>query len=150
LEDNILYIEKYDNNKKFSIAHFDGEQQEYYIKRFHLIPEDKSGILITENQKSKLIILSSENFPAFQIQFKDKNTEPEIIDVEQFISIKSYKARGNKASSKQIAKIKEVEALQKEAYEPSFDSINDDEISNSKNIIKDVTENDDSQMTLEL
>ncbi len=154
LEDNILLIEKYDKNKNFALAHFDGEHKDFYIKRFHLIPEDKAGLLISESNKSKIVILSSHNFPVFELSFKnkDKDRAPEKIDVESFISIKSYKARGNKASSKMVKKIKELPPLQKEVEQTNTDAETEDlpKNNNGESPIKDITGDDDSQMALEL
>ena len=152
-EDNILLIEKYDANKNISVAHYDGEQKDFYIKRLNLVPEDKTGLLISETEKSKLVILSTENFPVFELTFKnkDKDKAPETINVEEFISIKSYKARGNKASAKMVKKIKELPPLQKEV---EIKNSNVDEVSDDKkeggSPIKNVDGDDDNQMILEL
>jgi topoisomerase-4 subunit A len=153
-KDNIIYIEKYKKDITFSVAHYDGEQKNYYIKRFQLIPEDKSGNLISESSRSKLHILSVHKYPQFELTFggSDKDKAPEIIDIEQFISIKSYKARGNKASSKHVKKIKEIEPLKKENELNSSTPPNENDVAQKakENPVRDVTDEEDNQLTLEL
>jgi len=151
-EDDILIIEKYDKNKVYSVAHFDGEQNYYYLKRFTLIPDDKSGDLITEHKKSKMTCLSVENFPLFNIAFggKDSNKDDDKIDVEEFIAIKSYKARGNRISTNSIKKITELAPLVKEKPIANEENTEETNSNNDESPITDITSEDDSQMSLEL
>ena len=151
-EDDILIIEKYDKKKVYSIAHFDGEQNYYYLKRFTLVPDDKSGELITEHAKSKMACFSVEDFPLFNISFggKDSSKDDDKIDVEEFIAIKSYKARGNRISTNSIKKIKELAPLVKEKPVVENENTEDESSSEDANPVTDTTNEDDSQMSLEL
>jgi len=151
-EDDILIIEKYDKNKVYSVAHFDGEQNYYYLKRFTLIPDDKSGDLITEHKKSKMSCLSIEDFPLFNIAFggKDSSKDDEKIDVEEFIAIKSYKARGNRISTNSVKKITELAPLVKEKPVADDEDTEETNSTDDASPISDITGEDDSQMSLEL
>ena len=153
LEDDILLLEKYDDSKTFSLAHYDADQKNYYIKRFQLEPDDKSGVLISDNPKSKLTVLSFNDSPLFSVSFggKDSSQENENIDIEDFIAIKSYKARGKKVSSNNIKKIKELAPLIKEKpAEKNIENSGNDADNTEDSPIKDITAEDDSQMSLEL
>jgi len=151
-EDDILIIEKYDKDKIYSVVHFDGEQNYYYLKRFTLIPDDKSGDLITEHKKSKMSCLSVEDFPLFNIAFggKDSDKDDEKIDAEEFIAIKSYKARGNRISTNSVKKITELAPLVKEKPVADDEDTEETNSSNDESPITDITSEDDSQMSLEL
>ncbi len=104
--DNILHISKFNPNKTYTAIHFDGEKKFYYLKRFEISKDDKTGLFISDNEKSKLIQFSTDKYPVAKIVFggKDSNREPEIIDCDEFIAVKSYKARGKRISKYNIKK----------------------------------------------
>lgn len=109
---DILRIEKFDPNKIWSLALTDADQQGFkYIKRFSLDPTTKKISLIGENEASKLLILTDTVFPRFKATFGGNDTHRESleIDVEQFIGVKSVKAKGKRISTFEIKKIEEIE-----------------------------------------
>ena len=86
-------------------------------------------------------------YPRFEINFggKNKDKESEIIEVSEFIGVKSYKAKGKRLTKFNIKNVIELEAIVKDEdvkehfEEPEFEIIRKD------------TDNDDtSQMTLDL
>jgi topoisomerase-4 subunit A len=129
--DNILLIEKYKPAKIFTAVFFDAEQGNYYLKRFEFEDTNKEVNIIGDNPKSKLILLTQEKWPQIKIEFGGKHSdrEPDIIDAEEFIAVKSYKARGKRLTNYNVKKIVEVEPLQKEEpedEEASNENTNDD------------------------
>jgi topoisomerase-4 subunit A len=120
-EDNLLVLEKFKPNKVFSAVYYDAGQKLYYLKRFTFEPSEKTANFIDdENPGSKLILLTCEKFPQVKIVFggKNKGRADEIVDVEQFIGIKSFRAKGKRLTTHDISKIVEVEPLQKAEPEP--------------------------------
>jgi topoisomerase-4 subunit A len=117
--DNILKIEKFKAGKVFSVVFFDAEQGMNYLKRFEFDDIKGESNFIGEHKDSKLILLSDERYPQFKIMFGGKhiNREDEIIDVEQFIGVKSYKARGKRLTTYEMKKVVEIDPLQKEEPE---------------------------------
>ncbi len=116
-EDNIILIEKYRPNKVFSAVYFDAEQKFYYLKRFTFEPSERiQNFVDEENPKSKLILLTAEKFPQIKISFggKHKKREDELVDVEQFIGVKGFKAKGKRLTTFEVSKITEIEPLNKE------------------------------------
>lgn len=114
---DIMLIEKLDTDRTFSAIYYDSAAKAHYIKRFAFEPNN--GIpqsFIGEENGSRLIEISSDQFPQLLVTFGGKNSsrEPETIDVEQFIGQKSFRARGKKVSSYEIADIKFIEPLEKE------------------------------------
>ncbi|MBP8960172.1 MAG: DNA gyrase/topoisomerase IV subunit A, partial [Bacteroidales bacterium] len=95
-EDNILLIEKFRPEVVYSAIYWDADLKYYYIKRF--MPEDTEKPLsfIGDNPESKLISLTEVEYPRFEIKFggKNKSKNVEIVEVEKFIGVKSYKAKG--------------------------------------------------------
>jgi topoisomerase-4 subunit A len=145
-EDNILIIEKYRSGKVYSVIYWDAEQKFYYLKRFTIEESEKPLCFINEDPESKLISITEVEYPRFEIQFggKNKDRQNEIIEVAEFINVKSYKAKGKRLTSFMVDNIQEIEpvvikesALEKEEEE-------DDELQHpDKNI-------DPAQMKLEL
>ena len=116
-----MRVEKFDPEKTFSALYFDGPAKAWYIKRFSFEPN--SGIAVSyiaEGKNSKLLALSEDRWPQLQVTFKGKNgnREPELIDVEQYIGKKGFRAKGKKVSWLDIKEVKFVEPLVKEEPEP--------------------------------
>lgn len=109
-EGDILRIEKFDETKTWSAALFDAEQGFHYIKRFPLEVSAKRTSFLGENPKSELKLLSDTAYPLFRVSFTDGH-EAQEIDVEEFISVKSYKAKGKRISTWQVGGIEELEPL---------------------------------------
>jgi topoisomerase-4 subunit A len=112
-EDDVLRIEKFDPNKVWSAALFDAEQQFNYIKRFQFEVSSKKVSFLGENTDSQLKILTDVYFPLFKVVFGggDHFREPQLIDVDEFISVKSFKAKGKRISNWEIASIIEQEPV---------------------------------------
>ena len=112
-ESDLLRIEKFDPAKIWSIALFDAEQGFPYIKRFQLEASQKRINLLGEHPDSKLLLISDQTYPRFKASFcgKDAHREPLEIDVEEFIGVKSCKAKGKRISTFEISDITELEPL---------------------------------------
>ncbi len=114
--DQISVIEKFDVNKVWTAIFFDADQEYYYLKRFTMDGSTKIQGFIGDNKASKLICLSDATYPQFEIKFKGASADRPIekIDAEDFIAIKSFKARGKRLTTHEVAKIKEIEPLVRE------------------------------------
>jgi len=110
-EDNVLLLEKFDEDKVWSAVLYDGEQQFYYVKRFTLEQTNKKTSFIGDNPESRLLLMSTQVYPRLQVLFggKDADREPQEIDVEEFIGVKSFKAKGKRLTTFEIKDIVELE-----------------------------------------
>lgn len=118
-EDDLFLIEKYKPEKIFSAVYYDADQDYYYIKRFEIDPTDKPLSFIGDNPKSKLINVTAVEYPRLEVVFGGKHShrDSEIIEVAEFIGIKSYKARGKRLSTYEVKVIKELEPLRESSKE---------------------------------
>jgi topoisomerase-4 subunit A len=118
-EDNILIIEKFRSGKVYSAIYWDAEQRFYYLKRFTIEESEKPQCFINEDPESKLISLTEVEYPRFEIFFggKNKDRDNEIIEVAEFIGIKSYKAKGKRMTSFMVENIQEIEPVIKREAE---------------------------------
>ncbi len=110
-DDGILRIEKYVEGKVWTAVLFDADQGYNYIKRFQFEVSAKRQSFIGGNKESKLIILSDERYPRIEVKFGggDSFREPLLIDAEDFIGEKSFKAKGKRLSNYEIESISELE-----------------------------------------
>jgi topoisomerase-4 subunit A len=118
--EGILAIEKFDRRKILSAVYYDAEQQFYYVKRFEI--EEVEGKLIRfigDNSDNKLISVTWVHYPRLELTFGGKNAEREneIIEVSEFIGVKSWKAKGKRLSNYEVNNIKEIEPIIKDDYD---------------------------------
>jgi topoisomerase-4 subunit A len=128
-EDNILIIEKLRTGKVYSAVYWDAEQKFYYVKRFTIEESEKPQCFINEDPESKLISLTEVEYPRFEIYFggKHKSRENEIIEVAEFIGVKSYKAKGKRLTSYMVENIQEIEPVIKKEVELPKEESSDEE-----------------------
>ncbi|NLB25270.1 MAG: DNA gyrase/topoisomerase IV subunit A, partial [Bacteroidales bacterium] len=119
-EPDILTIEKFDDKKVLSAVYYDAEIEYYYIKRFEIDETEGKRIrFIGDNPQNKLINITWVRYPRLEIEFEGKNSEREneIIEVAEFIGVKSWKAKGKRLSNYSIGNIKELEPVIKDEYD---------------------------------
>lgn len=124
--DHYILLEKYKPSKVWSVVFFDASQQYYYLKRFKFEDISKPQSFIGDDKDSKLIAISSHSGVSFGISFggKYKDRLDEIVVAEDFISEKSYKARGKRLTTFEIAEIKTI-IPDEEPNDDDFDDDND-------------------------
>jgi len=128
-EDNVLKIEKYEPGKIWSAVYFDAEQKLFYLKRFTLEDTENPVGFINEHQDSYLVLLTDEKYPLFEIEFggRSKDRPKEEIDVEEFIGVKSYRAKGKRLTTFEVKKVVEKEPLAKEPEDMNESEENGDD-----------------------
>ncbi|MFV0484122.1 MAG: DNA gyrase/topoisomerase IV subunit A [Bacteroidales bacterium] len=125
---DILYIGKYDRSMLVSLAFYDADQGYCYIKRFYPdSPANKPVVVIGDNQESRLLEYSFNLNPQFEIVFggKDENRPEMVVDVEEFIGVKSDKARGKRISMFEISTITDISPAQEKDDDDKIDASDD-------------------------
>ena len=130
-EEGILRIEKYREGVVWTAVLNDADQGFTYIKRFNLESNAKKQRMIGDNPKSELLLLTDERYPRFEVKFggADSFREPMIIDAEEYIGVKSFKAKGKRVSNwaiESITAIEPREVPEEEAETPQVAAIDDD------------------------
>ena len=113
-EPGIRITEKYDANKVWSAALFDADQQGYpYLKRFTFEASARKLNFLGENKQNQLILITDVVYPRIQVTFggSDAFREALEIDVEDFIGVKSYKAKGKRITTFAVEQISELEPI---------------------------------------
>ncbi len=125
-EDNILRIEKYREGVVWTAVLNDADQGYHFIKRFAFEPTTKRQSFIGDNPNSNLILLSDNRYPRIKVVFGEADAfrEPLIVDAEEFIGTKSYKAKGKRLTTFTVGSIEEIEPredAEEEAEQPDVD-----------------------------
>lgn len=114
---DVMVIEKLDNKKVFAAIYWDDTVKCFYIKRFIFDVSDNTvQCFIAETKGAYLKAISEDPYPQVKVTFQSngkKVREPELIDVENFISIKGIKAKGKRAAQGGVAEIEFIEPLHK-------------------------------------
>jgi len=145
-EEDILIIEKYRPGIVYSAIYWDAEVEYYYVKRFRIEETEKPLCFIGEHPDSKLISMTEVEYPRFEIEFggKHKSRNNEIIEVAEFIGVKSYRAKGKRLTNYSVENIKEIEpVVLKESDQRTEPEVEDPPK-------RDEEQKDNSQMILEL
>lgn len=111
-DDNILRIEKFNQHKIWTAILKDASQQNYpYIKRFQLEISNKPQSYLGENKDNSLLLLTDIKYPRFEIKFgeADNFRANLVIDADEFIATKSFKAKGKRLTTFCIDSITELE-----------------------------------------
>ena len=113
-DEDMILIEQNNPKKPVTAIYFDGIKKAHYVKRFLVENTMSKFSFITEHQESLLELISTDWRPQVELVFlkeKGKDRQIEIINLEEFISIKGEKALGNKLTSKKIKEINLLDPL---------------------------------------
>ena len=149
-EENILRIEKFQADKVWSAVLWDADNQGYpYVKRFLMEATKRKQNFLGENQLSKLILLTDTVYPRLQVVYGgvDDFRGTEEVDVEQFITVKGFKAKGKRLTTYQIESIVELEPTRfpevvestEDAEEPIEENVDPDAGKSEQQVIDEIT-----------
>ena len=133
-DDEYLILEKWNPEQAVSCIYFDGEKGIYFIKRFLL--ENNVNVqtfMPSEHPKSFIeFVGTADNCTAEIVFAKDKTgkeKENEIINIDEFITIKGIKAMGNQFAKDKVKTINITipEPVEEIEEEPELEEIESDE-----------------------
>ena len=120
-EDNIRIIEKWRPDKVWTAVLFDADNNGYaYIKRFQMEASRKHQNFLGDNPDNQLLLLTDTVYPRIRVTFggADAARAPMDIDVDSFIAVKGFKAKGKRIATWQVDKVEELEPLRQPDPEP--------------------------------
>ncbi len=129
-DDNILLIEKFNPEKIWTLALFDAGLGYPYLKRFPFEVSARPQRFAGNEPDSRIILLTDTPYPRLEVTFGGADAErPALeIDAEQFIAVKSFKAKGKRISTFDIASVSELEPTRfPEPEEPEEENAPEDE-----------------------
>ncbi len=102
---DIIHIEKLDSAKIYTAIYIDGESKFYYLKRFCFESSNNSiQSFISDTSGSLLVDISSDKIPVVKIIYGGKHSkrDDELINSEEFIACKGYKAKGKRLTTYEV------------------------------------------------
>ena len=126
---NILRIEKYKPEKVWTAALYDADQKFSYLKRFTFEDSERTVNFLGDNPDTTLYLLSDVYYARIKVIFggDDEVRDPIELDADEFIGIKSYRAKGKRMSNYEVATVEELEPLR-------FPEVDEEEVLGSKKI----------------
>jgi topoisomerase-4 subunit A len=105
-----LVVEKFNPKKVISAVYIDGESKQHMVKRFVVETStvDKEFGFISETIGSRLILVTTSDTPEIELELikgKDKKKTSEVINLEDVVDVKGWKALGNRLSQFKITKV---------------------------------------------
>lgn len=126
-DDNIMRIEKFNPRKVWTVALYDSSLGNPYLKRFCFEPSARPQRFVGTDGQSRLLLMTDTPFPRLEIVFggSDAVRPPLEVDAEEFIGVKSFKAKGKRLTTLNLASITELEPTR--FPEPEEPTLNDGE-----------------------
>ena len=134
-DDEYLILEKWKPEQPVTCIYFDGEKEIYYIKRFLFEANNNlQTFMPSEHPKSFIEMVTTSNNATAELIFakeKGKEKDPEIINIDEFITVKGIKAIGNQLTKNKVKSINITIPEPEEEMNPGFDEVeqNDESIS---------------------
>lgn len=156
-QDDIIILEKWTPKKPISVVYWEGEKERFYVKRFLVENEEKEEIIITEHQDSQLELVSTDYIPRIEIEYtkeRGKDRKPnDIVNLQEFISIKGIKAMGNQLTAEKVNQIDLIDPVPFEPEESTpadeIDVVDEENVSSNKDEDQDrIQSSDNDQPTL--
>ena len=122
-DEELVLIEKFNPDKVVSTVYLDGENKEYFVKRFQVEPSDKKVLFISEAEGSVLEIVTTDKVPVLELKYakgKDKESHKEQIDLIEFITVKGVKAKGKRLTPNKIKEINLLPSSEEAEPEPEI------------------------------
>ena len=109
-EDNILRIEKFRPGHVFTCVLNDADNGYPYLKRFVFEDTPRKQRFVGEDEKSTIILLTDTPGAVFRLTFgaPDEYREPMEVHATEFIAVKSYKAKGKRLTTWNLASVEEL------------------------------------------
>ncbi len=108
-DDDYLILEKWRPEQPITCIYFDGDKDKYFVKRFLLeATANIQSFFANEHPKSFIEFVTTESGATAEIIFpkiKDKQKEPETVDLDEFIAVKGIKAIGNQLTKDKVKNI---------------------------------------------
>jgi topoisomerase-4 subunit A len=131
-EEDMLHIGKLETSNPANVIYFDGEKEQYTIKRFEFEVNDRLNEFLPEHPKTELTYFTLGESVVVEVEYDKRTTdkESETITLEELIDVKGMKARGNrfcKEKIKTVTRLEEEEEIEDEVVEEQEQDNSEDE-----------------------
>src|SRR5690606_18122536 len=134
----------------------DGESKQFMVKRFMIETNtpDKEFGFISEGIGSRLVVATTSETPEVEVELiknKDKGKVKEVVNLEEIVDIKGWKAIGNRLSQYKITKVNllEEEEVASEESEADNEATESEDSQSSKKKIGEPEQEPEPETTIE-
>ena len=109
-DDDMIEIRKFNTRLIVTALYREGETGSYYLKRFQ--PEDSDKKLPFIDEGDQLVSYSLDTYPNLHVSYDEasgKKILEEDINVDEFIAVKGYKAKGKRVTTSMVKEFKWLE-----------------------------------------
>ncbi len=123
--DETVRVEKFRPDAVYSVGYFDGSQGYYYMKRFKPEVSDKLQTFLDEETQSRFVAITDRDDALMRITFQGVHASRpmEEIPVEEFVGIKSHRAKGKRVSTYDVATLSFFEPEREEPEQEAADTM---------------------------
>jgi topoisomerase-4 subunit A len=130
-DDDMLDIRKYNKHIIVTAIYQEADTGYYYIKRFQPEPGDKKRFFLDPEGKDTLVQVVFDTYPMLELHYaadSGKKVATELFDVDAFISVKGYTAKGKRLAMVKIDEFCWLEAKPEPEYNESESEDDEDDI----------------------
>ncbi|MFN2430918.1 MAG: DNA gyrase/topoisomerase IV subunit A, partial [Cryomorphaceae bacterium] len=123
-DEELTEIKKLESDTVITAVYWEGEKEQYNVKRFNPEVSQKPVEFITEHENSHLEYATTHPEPKLNLQFdkRSNDREDEEIDLVEFISVKGVAAMGNRLTPHKVKSIDRIEP-EIEVEEPEVEPV---------------------------
>ncbi len=113
-DDDLLLIRKFNPKTIVTVVYKANDNGNFYIKRFNIEELDKKISFLDELSGDSMVTFSVDTFPRLEVEYDQnskKKIESEIIEVDEFIGVKGYKAKGKRITTFDVKDFRWLEPL---------------------------------------
>ncbi len=130
--DDTIRVERYIADRVYALCYYDGEQNYYYMKRFQLEASDKIQFFLEEGAPMRFEAITYRKGAELEITFGGQHEQRpvEMVDVDEFITVKSHRAKGKRLTTYEVASLRFIEPEEPEVEdeEPMDEPLMDEEM----------------------
>jgi topoisomerase IV subunit A len=108
-DEDMISIRKFNPEQIYTAVYLEPDSKLYYIKRFLVDPTDRKVDFVGEENGNKLVFVTEDGNPKIELLFdmkqKTKGAGEEEIVANEFIGVKSYKAKGKRLTTHPVRKV---------------------------------------------
>ncbi len=122
--DETVRVTRYEADRVYSLCYYDRQQEYFYMKRFAAEMSDKMQSFLDEEGDMEFICMTDKEGTQLEITYKGAHAArpADVIEVDEFIGVKSHRAKGKRLSTYEIASLRFIEP-----EEPAEEAENDAE-----------------------
>ena len=117
--DDTIRVERFVADRVYALCYYDGEQKYYYMKRFQLESSDKTQYFLDEGAPMTFVAMTYRKGATLEVVFGGQNAQRpiEMVDVDEFIGIKSHRAKGKRITTYEVDTLRFIEPEEPEEEE---------------------------------